>query len=147
VEEGRYVEILAHILTDKGLNYASLPKALLKFHAYGDESRTSLEEHIVEAVLYTRDSHDNCRMHVTVSPEHEGLVRAHLSGVLPAYEARYGVRLMVEVSVQQASTSTITVDLGQPSGKGSKRKPCVPPRSAMATLLHNLYADGRRCDQ
>jgi len=139
VEEGRYVEILAHILTDKGLNYASLPKALLKFHAYGDESRTVLEEHIVEAVLYTRDSHDNCRMHVTVSPEHEGLVRAHLSGVLPAYEARYGVRLMVEVSVQQASTNTITVDLDNRPVRDRKGNLVFRP-GGHGALLHNLYA-------
>lgn len=139
VKEGRYVEILAHILTDKGLNYASLPKALLKFHVYGDKSRTALEEHLVEAVLYTRDGHNDCRMHVTVSPEHERLVKVHLSDVLPAYQAQYGVRLIVEVSVQQASTNTITVDLDNRPVRDQRGNLVFRP-GGHGALLYNLYA-------
>lgn len=44
---GNISEVLEYILTPKGLNYSHLPKALLKFHAYPNHNRTSLEEHLV----------------------------------------------------------------------------------------------------
>jgi hypothetical protein len=40
--------IAEYFLTDKGLGYGSLPKGLLEFHSYPSESRTPLEEHLVE---------------------------------------------------------------------------------------------------
>ena len=45
--------LLTYLLT-QGLNYANLPKILLKFHRYGDHCRTPLEEHLVEAAAYHR---------------------------------------------------------------------------------------------
>ncbi|RYF72052.1 MAG: DUF4301 family protein, partial [Cytophagaceae bacterium] len=40
--------VLTYLLTDKGLDYGSLPKGLLKFHNYADGPRTPVEEHLVE---------------------------------------------------------------------------------------------------
>ena len=42
-----YGTLCRYILDEPGLGYASLPKALLKFHNYGDSSRTAAEEHLV----------------------------------------------------------------------------------------------------
>ena len=68
--EGDPTSILSYLLTAKGLNYAELPKALLKFHSYLDRTRTSLEEHLVEAAQYTKDKNGICRIHFTFSPAH-----------------------------------------------------------------------------
>ncbi len=104
-------EILDFILNERGLNYACKPKALLKFHRYGNAARTALEEHLVEAALYVRDSGGLCRIHFTVSEEHLGPVTELLDRVVPLYEEELGVRFEIGLSVQSEATDTIAVDL------------------------------------
>jgi hypothetical protein len=111
IEQGRTHDILAAILTAGGLNYASLPKALLKFHHYPEGSRTALEEHLVEAALYAKDRKQICKVYFTVSEEHRHDVETHLSGIRKRYEEQYNVRFEIDVSVQSAPTDTIAVDL------------------------------------
>ncbi|HWN43507.1 MAG TPA: DUF4301 family protein [Thermoanaerobaculia bacterium] len=102
--------ILERLLTEKGLNYAELPKGLLKFHRYPDGPRTPFEEHLVEAADVTRDEDGNCRLHFTVSPQHHERFEALLEEVRGRYEAKYNCRFVVSFSYQQRSTDTIAVD-------------------------------------
>ena len=110
VAQGQYQEVLAYLLTPKGLNYAELPKALLKFHRYADHCRTPLEEHLVEAAIYTRNRDGLARLHFTVTPSHSHAMENHLEVVRPRYEPS-GVRFEVTFSTQAAATDTIAVDL------------------------------------
>ena len=107
---GQYAELLAYLLTSQGLNYANLPKILLKFHHYGDHCRTPLEEHLVEAAAYAQDRHQVARLHVTVTPAHAEAVQAHIEASQRHYE-RAGVRYEITLSVQSPATDTIAVDL------------------------------------
>ena len=69
-----YLPIFNTLLSDDGLNYGNLPKGLLLFHRYGDISRTSLEEHLVEGAsiartpmgmfLYTLQFRQSIRIHL-----------------------------------------------------------------------------------
>ncbi|TFG92990.1 MAG: DUF4301 family protein [Syntrophobacterales bacterium] len=102
--------ILEYILTPKGLNYAQLPKALLKFHAYPDRSRTSLEEHLVEAALYVQDDRHTCRVHITVSEEHRQDVEDYIASVRERYETEYNVKFEIALSIQSPTTDTIAID-------------------------------------
>lgn len=102
-------EILQYFLTAKGLNYARLPKALIKFHRYPEYTRASLEEHLVEAVVYARDRDGVARVHFTVSPEHEDLIRSYIERIRSRYEVN-GVSYALTFSTQQPSTDTIAVD-------------------------------------
>ncbi len=111
VASGAYHCALFYLLTPAGLNYAALPKGLLKFHRYGGECRTALEEHLVEAAHYVRDGHGRCRLHVTILPEHRELFAALAREVLPRWEARLGCRFQVEFSHQSHATDTLAVDL------------------------------------
>lgn len=111
IEEKKKIEILEFILTSKGLNYGNLPKALLKFHSYPDGNRTALEEHLVEAALYVKDAHTMCRLHYTVSEEHQKQVEDYLSRITNIYEKRYDVKYCTTLSIQKSSTNTIAVDL------------------------------------
>ncbi|MBE9547633.1 MAG: DUF4301 family protein [Proteobacteria bacterium] len=111
MRNGEFSKVLEYILTGSGLNYAHLPKALLKFHVYPDRNRTSLEEHLVEAVLYVRDAESVCRIHCTVSEEHKTGVEDCFSRVRDYYENRYGVTFDFRLSTQLASTNTIAVDM------------------------------------
>ena len=109
--ERRYGDILNCILTEAGLNYGNLPKALLKFHEYPAGSRAAIEEHLVEAARYTRGGDGVCRIHFTVSGEHEEIVRQHLSRVRQRYEESCGVSFDIALSIQSPSTNTLAVDL------------------------------------
>ena len=102
--------ILRYLLTADGLNYANLPKALLKFHRYRDHARTSLEEHMTEALAYAQGGDGVARLHLTVSPEHQHAIRATLEEARPRYEHN-GKHLVITFSEQQPSTDTIAVDL------------------------------------
>jgi len=107
----QYRDILEYILTPRGLNYASLPKALLKFHAYQDRTRTSLEEHLVEAARYVKDADNICRMHLTVSDEHISDVDTHISTIRKYYEKKLGVSYDISLSIQSPATDTIATDM------------------------------------
>src|SRR5215510_2616908 len=107
---GQYAELLAYLVTSQELNYANLPKILLKFHRYSDHCRTPLEEHLVEAAAYAQDRHQVARLHVTVTPAHAEAVQAHIEASLKRYE-HAGVKYEIALSVQSPTTDTIAVDL------------------------------------
>ncbi|MGE0683213.1 MAG: DUF4301 family protein [Candidatus Binatia bacterium] len=106
---GQYHELLAYLLTSKGLDYANLPKGLIQFHRYADHTRTPFEEHLVEAAAYTQADTHTARIHFTVPVEHQETIAAYLHTVLSRYE-QTGCRYHITYSVQKPSTDTIAVD-------------------------------------
>jgi hypothetical protein len=111
IERGHFRPIIKYLLTDRGLNYAALPKGLLKFHRYPSERRTALEEHLVEAPHYVSADGGLCRIHFTVSPEHKESLAGFAEAVKRTYEQRYSVHYELAFSCQKPSTSTIAVDM------------------------------------
>ncbi|MFW6248247.1 MAG: DUF4301 family protein, partial [Bacteroidota bacterium] len=105
------ITLLDYLLNDKGLGYASLPKGLLKFHRYDGYTRTAMEEHLVEGILYGKCKGNNVYLHFTVSPGHRGRFINHLGDVLGKYEEEHGVNIQVDFSAQKPSTDTMAVDL------------------------------------
>lgn len=108
--EGNLNKLLHHLLTEDGLNYANLPKALIKFHNYQDGARTAFEEQLVEASGYVR-GRDGCHLHFTVSPEHKKRFEEFFERIRNKYEGKYCTRYHVEFSLQDRCTDTIAVDL------------------------------------
>jgi len=106
-----YQTILRYLLTDKGLNYGALPKALLRFHKYTDGNRLALEEHLVEAAHYSLSAEKIARVHFTNSPEHKSAFLAAIEKVLPKYEQQFKVKFEIAFSEQKPATDTIAVDL------------------------------------
>jgi hypothetical protein len=103
--------ILDELLDSSGLSYGSLPKALLEFHTYGDQTRTAAEEHLVEGCEYAKNSEGEVNIHFTVSPEHLKLFKAHINTVKNQYERQYDSIINVSFSTQKPSTDTLAVDL------------------------------------
>jgi hypothetical protein len=105
--------VLHGLLSESGLNYGALPKALLKFHGYGPEEavRTPLEEHLVEAAHYCRRNDATAHVHFTVSPSHLDALQQRVHAVRSLYEARHDVTFVVSYSVQKPATDTIAVNL------------------------------------
>ena len=106
---GRYNEILEYLLTAKGLDYANLPKGLIRFHRYPDHTRSPLEEHLVESA-YIRDRYNISRIHFTISPEHDELVRDYMRRAQARFEASE-IKYEISFSIQKPSTDTIAVDM------------------------------------
>ncbi len=102
-------QLLEWILLEPGLNYGNLPKALLKFHAYPDGTRTPLEEHFVEGALYSKNNEGIVNLHFTVSPEHQQAFEKHIAEIKPKYAKIFGVNYQLAFSHQKPSTDTIAV--------------------------------------
>ena len=112
IQDGKYVEIAKTMLESNGLNYGSLPKALLLFHrTAGGGMHTSLEEHLEEGAQYAVGSKREVNIHFTVSPEHRKDFDKMLKAKLPAMEMVWGVKYNVTMSEQKQSTDTIAVNL------------------------------------
>jgi hypothetical protein len=139
IREGRCADILEFILTPRGLNYAWLPKALLKFHIYPGHSRTALEEHLAEAALYVRDARKICRIHFTVSGEHESWFMDFLSQIRGYYEELFSVKYEIAVTIQHPSTDTIAVDMDNKPFRDRSGKIMFRP-GGHGALLKNLNA-------
>jgi len=139
IREGKCVDILEFILTPRGLNYNWLPKALLKFHIYPGRSRTALEEHLVEAALYVRDARNVCRVHFTVSDEHESRFNDLLSRIKGYYEDLLSVKYEIAVTIQHPSTDTIAVDMENIPFRDKIGKIVFRP-GGHGSLLKNLNA-------
>ncbi len=97
------------LLTEQGMNYGTLPKALLKFHRYGDQTRMSFEEHLVEWALMNPGTKQKLFIHFTLSPNHLDLFYKALSIRLPLYENRFKREFDISTSVQEPITDTIAV--------------------------------------
>jgi hypothetical protein len=111
LHESKFNVIIDYLLLEKGLNYSSLPKGLLKFHKYSNASRTAFEEHFVEAANYCKSKRNISNLHFTISPEHIDKLNSLLKDVLSGYEALLGVKFNITHSLQKPSTDTIAVDL------------------------------------
>ncbi len=109
--QGNFTSIVEYILTTSGLNYAALPKGLLTFHQYNTGTRTPLEEHLVEAAHSIQSEQGVCRLHFTISPEHEEEFARLIHAMAPHYEQAYRVRYDIGLSAQKSSTDTIAVDM------------------------------------
>lgn len=99
---GRYRSILEALLGSRGMDYDSLPKGLLKFHAYADGARTPFEEHLIEASHYIEDKNGTCRSHFTISPAHRAGYERLLRTAPSCHEVGF--------SVQKPATDTLAVD-------------------------------------
>jgi hypothetical protein len=110
LRRGDYSTVINFLLKEQYLSYGSLPKALLKFHRYGEVQRTPLEEHIVEGALYARNTDGSVNLHFTISPEHRTAFRRKIAEVKHYYESTFGITLKITFSEQKHYTDIIAVD-------------------------------------
>ena len=110
IANGSYKKIVENLLQATGLNYGQLPKGLLKFHNYPGNTRTAMEEHLVEGALYACNAEKKVNIHFTVSSEHKDLFQALTAEKVPGYEREFDVNYDVSFSEQKPSTDTLAVD-------------------------------------
>jgi len=137
MRESRYEKILNTMLTERGLEFGNLPKALIPFHTYGDEVRTAFTEHLAEAAYYAISGNKNCFIHFTSLPQHVDLMEAHFQGIRKAYEEKYNIKYQISYSIQHPSTDVIAVD-GQNNPFRDESGKLVFRPGGHGTLLQNL---------
>ena len=103
-------KIAAAILLNSGLNYGNMPKGMLLFHKYKDDSRTAIEEHLVEGANYALNADGTVNLHFTVSPEHLHGFQTLINSKLKKYSDIFSTRFNVYFSQQKPSTDIIAVD-------------------------------------
>ena len=137
LSRGECKQILDYVLTAKGVNLANIPKGLIKFHSYSESSRTAFEEHLAEAIEYAMDMNKVARIHFTVSPEHEALIKYHFDQVRGKYE-KSGIRFELSLSTQKPSTDTIAVDMEDKPFRDKEGRLVFRP-GGHGALLENLF--------
>lgn len=105
-------KIVELLLSEDGLNYGNLPKALLSFHRYKNGTITkAIDEHLIEGAQYCSDASNTVSLHFTVSAEHIELIKNHLNTVVSRFEKRFNKTYNISFSVQDKATDTLAVDL------------------------------------
>jgi hypothetical protein len=96
-----------------------------------------MEEQLVEAIFTVKSGARVCRIHFTVSQEHEKACWGHFLEVREKYEKQYGVKFDIHLSTQRISSNTLAVDgENHPFRDGSGRLVFRP--SGHGALLENL---------
>jgi hypothetical protein len=121
---GHWRDNLRALLQAPGLNYASLPKALLAFHNVEGSPRLAMEEQVHEGLQMAVD-----HIHFTVSAEHRASFEAQLRSLeLP---------LPFSLSEQAPSTDTLAAEAdGSPFRDAAGRLVFRP--GGHGALLHNV---------
>ena len=107
IASGNYKDVVSNLLLSKGLNYGSLPKGLLKFHAYGSSQRTPFEEHMAESSMYASGVDGIVQIHFTVSPEHWPMFKKLADKCSKSFSKRFGTTYDISFSEQKPSTDTV----------------------------------------
>lgn len=109
--EGRNRDVIAAIIRPEGMNYGNLPKGLLTFHRYADNTtRTPLEEQLVEGAQTATTADGTVNLHFTVSGNHRDLFNKKIEQAVPDVEKRMGVKFNISLSEQLPSTDTVAAN-------------------------------------
>ena len=140
---GSYTQLVEYLVDGIGLGYAARPKGLLDFHVTAGESRTPLEEHLIEAAAYIGDATGLCRVHITVSVDHLAQFEAAVEEARQNHEDRLGIRFEVSLSVQATSSDTVAADLDNTPLRDAQGRLVFRPggHGALLDNLNNLNGD------
>ncbi len=94
------------VLSPEGLGYKDIPKGLVKFHRYGDFSKTAFEEQMDFANFYARGPDGVCRVHFTVPQHFLDVAEEHIRAATRSRE-----KTEVSLSFQKPETDTVALDV------------------------------------
>jgi len=115
ITDKQYKLILAYLLTEKGLNYANLPKGLIKFHQYPTYSLTAFEEHLMEGLKLLKHSEnkthnklfkEKAKIHFTINFNSKNKFQK----VLKNSVLKLSNQIEISFSTQKKSTNIIALD-------------------------------------
>lgn len=98
--------LIKELLYAPQFNYINKPKAVLPFHQYPAHFATPLEEHLVEATVYTTNQ-DRSFLHFTITEDHEQLFKEVANEWKPKLERDTQTHITIRYTYQEKSTDTI----------------------------------------
>ena len=140
--QGTIQPIMEALLHPTGLNYANCPKGILPFHRYADHTRTPIEEHLIEAAAYAKDTNKQARVHFTVAPEHHMAVHEHIESARQRF-THEACDWIVTSSLQHASSETLAVEMDNQPFRDRDGHLLFHPagHGALLANLHDLQGD------
>ena len=129
-------DIISGILDTDKLNMGTLPKALIKFHKYPNESRTAAAEHLIEGAKYA-ESKGVVNIHFTLSPEHLEPFYKLMQEIVPQTEQKFNVKFNITTSTQNPATDTIAVNFDNTPFRDDNGKLVFRP-AGHGALIENL---------
>jgi len=141
-QNGEFEKIIKFTLEPVGLDYSAKPKGCIKFHNYPEGSRTAFEEHLVEAINYTKGKDGPANIHFTISAEHEELVKSIIDPLLEKY-SKEGKLIEVSYSFQKKSTNTVAATADNKPFRDEDGKIVFRPggHGALLSNLNDMKAD------
>lgn len=134
IRNNEWEKIFGFILEPKGLHYDSQLKGMVIFHRYGDEYRNAFDEHLYEAITYTKQADGRSRVHFTIAPQHFEAVSDYLSKKVATFQYD---QIETEYSTQSSKTDTIALDKDDHPVRDEDGKLMFRP-SGHGALIHNL---------
>lgn len=134
IAENDWAQIFSFILEPKGLHYDSQLKGMVIFHQYADEFRNAFDEHLYEAINYTKKADGKSRVHFTVAPQNMELVSEYVKKKAATFQYDH---LVIEYSTQSSKTDTIALDKNDNPVRDEFGKLMFRP-SGHGALIHNL---------
>jgi hypothetical protein len=102
IEENQWHDIIHHLIDS--IQFTQLPKALIPFHRYGNESRNAFMEQIREGIEYNSNDDGSSIFHFTISPEFENHFVELKNNLL---ETRPHVKIHFSHQLQQTDTPAL----------------------------------------
>ncbi len=129
-------DIISAMLDTDKLNLGALPKALIDFHKYENETRTAAHEHLIEGAEYA-ESNGTVDIHFTLSPEHQKKFDELMAKIIPDTEKKFNVKFNITTSVQKPCTDTIAVNFDNTPFRDDNGKLVFRP-AGHGALIENL---------
>ena len=132
----KYYHFIKLLLDHEYFNFSSKPKAILPFHKYSTHTATPIEEHLNEAALYCT-SNGVANLHFTISEIHKSQFEEIIESEVKKVESKFGTKINIEFSFQNASTDTLAVTLDNIPFRSSEGSLVFRP-AGHGALLENL---------
>jgi nicotinamide riboside kinase len=138
----KYYYFIKLLLDPAYFNFSNKPKAILPFHKYPTHTATPIEEHLNEAALYS-SSNGTANLHFTISEIHKSQFEKIIENEIRKVENKYGTKINIEFSFQNASTDTLAVTVDNLPFRNESGNLVFRPagHGALLNNLNNIDAD------
>ncbi len=138
----KYYFFIKLLLDSAYFNFSNKPKAILPFHKYETHTATPIEEHLIEAALYTA-SNGVSNLHFTISEIHRSQFEKIIETEVKKVEKKFNTNINIEFSFQDASTDTLAVTMDNMPFRSDQGDLVFRPagHGALINNLNNIDAD------
>ncbi|MEY3398070.1 MAG: hypothetical protein RL220_664 [Bacteroidota bacterium] len=136
INDNEWQQIFDSILKPWGLGYMECPKGVVIFHRDKSGEFTAFEEHLYESIAYARDGKGQCRIHFTIPPEQENLIRNIMDEIIRKYPYEH---FDITYSTQSPSTDLPALTKDNMPARDQHGNLIIRP-AGHGALLSNLAA-------